>query len=409
MVEDLGSANGTLVNGERIDRPAVLSVGDAVQLGGATLVVRRGQRPVRSPPPSAQLTRVRSGARPGGTGSPEHDRVTPGDGPSGGPAAVGAATPRLLRLLALLVGLLVVAVVGLTVALLTRGGSTGLAVLHNSTVVDPLFPVTGLNFSGQVATFTSTSANGAVSATIDWGDGTPRTRGTIGGPTASDPGTYTRSVSGSHTYTRVATYAVTVTVTATDNDMDRASNLAVVTNCFCVTKLPAFARTVDLGPVSGQVFIRLPTGGSFVPLTMPREIPVGSQLDATHGSLVVTAATATAGKLQAGAFDGGLFQINQAPTLGGLIDLRLQGASTAGCTTTNPPQLLALLHASVNGSFRTIGRYSAATVRGTEWTTTEECEGTYTRVQRGVVQVRNLRTGQTTDVSAGQSYLARAR
>jgi len=409
IVEDLGSANGTFVNGERIDRPAVLSVGDAVQLGGTTLVVHGTQPAPPSPPPSAPPTRVRSGPRPGPKGgAPREDRLTGGVEASGGPATAGAAKPRLLLPLSLLLGLLLVAVVALSVALATRGGTASGAVVHNSAVVDPLFPVTGLSFSGQVATFKSTSTRGSVSATIDWGDGTAPTRGVIGPPSASDPGSYTRPVSGSHTYSRVATYAVTVTVAGTHADLDRASNLAVVTNCFCVTKLPTFARTLDLGPVSGQVFIRLPASGSFVPLTTPREIPVGSQLDATHGSLVVQAATATAGKLQAGVFDGGLFQINQAQTLGGLIDLRVQGASTAGCVAGQASRVLALLHASVSGSFQTQAKYSAATVRGTEWTTIEQCDGTLTRVQRGAVQVRNLRTGQTTVVPAGQSYLARS-
>jgi len=410
IVEDLGSANGTFVNGERIDRPAVLSVGDAVQLGGTTLVVHGGEQPLPSPPSSTQPTRVRSGPRPGlKADAPQDDRVTRGVGPSGGPAArFEAAKRRLPRPLSLLGGLLLVAVVGLSVALATRGGGTSGAVLHNTTVVDPLFPVIAREFSGQIATFKSSSTRPAVRATIDWGDGTAPTRGTIGPLTASGAGTYTRSVHGSHRYTRVATYAVTVTVTATEADMDSASNLAVVTNCLYETN-PTFARSVDLGPVSGQVFIRLPASGSFVPLTTPREIPVGSQLDATHGSLVVMAATATAGKLQAGEFDGDLFQINQAQTLGGLVDLKLHAASTAGCVATQPSRSLALLHASVNGSFGTQGKYSAATVRGTEWTTTEQCNGTLTRVQRGVVHVRNLRTGQTTVVPVGQSYLAASR
>src|SRR4030088_453104 len=48
IVEDLGSANGTFVNGERIDRPAVLAVGGTVQLGDTPL-----------PPPRAQPTGAR--------------------------------------------------------------------------------------------------------------------------------------------------------------------------------------------------------------------------------------------------------------------------------------------------------------------------------------------------------------
>src|ERR1700716_2240135 len=40
MVEDLGSTNGTFVNGLRISGPQTLAVGDTVELGQTTLVIR---------------------------------------------------------------------------------------------------------------------------------------------------------------------------------------------------------------------------------------------------------------------------------------------------------------------------------------------------------------------------------
>jgi pSer/pThr/pTyr-binding forkhead associated (FHA) protein len=39
-IEDLGSTNGTFVNGLRITSPHVLSEGDSIEMGGTTLVVR---------------------------------------------------------------------------------------------------------------------------------------------------------------------------------------------------------------------------------------------------------------------------------------------------------------------------------------------------------------------------------
>ena len=42
--------------------------------------------------------------------------------------------------------------------------------------------------------------------------------------------------------------------------------------------------------------------------------------------------------------------------------------------------------------FRTHGRDSVATVRGTQWVTTDRCDGTVTRVTEGKVLVRDLRT-----------------
>src|SRR5205807_4946903 len=127
----------------------------------------------------------------------------------------------------------------------------------------------------------------------DWGDGTAPTPGTVGGAVAGANGVATRTVSGSHTYARAATFAVHVTVRASPADSQSGDNLAVVTNCFCVSRLPAFARSVDLGPVSGHVRVKLAGSNAFEALTAPREVPVGSQLDTTHGSVVVMAGTAT--------------------------------------------------------------------------------------------------------------------
>ena len=60
------------------------------------------------------------------------------------------------------------------------------------------------------------------------------------------------------------------------------------------------------------------------------------------------------------------------------------------------------------GRFRTRGRYSAGTVRGTVWDTIDRCDGTLTRVEQGSVAVRNRATGTMVTLHAGQSYLAKA-
>jgi pSer/pThr/pTyr-binding forkhead associated (FHA) protein len=58
-IEDLGSTNGTYVNGLRIKGPQTLSEGDTVEVGGTTLVVR--ELPSRSassvtPRPGTRMT-----------------------------------------------------------------------------------------------------------------------------------------------------------------------------------------------------------------------------------------------------------------------------------------------------------------------------------------------------------------
>ena len=59
-IEDLGSTNGTFVNGLRISGPQTLSVGDTIEVGGTTLVVRElpiptTERPLKAvhPQPTA--------------------------------------------------------------------------------------------------------------------------------------------------------------------------------------------------------------------------------------------------------------------------------------------------------------------------------------------------------------------
>ena len=66
------------------------------------------------------------------------------------------------------------------------------------------------------------------------------------------------------------------------------------------------------------------------------------------------------------------------------------------------------LRAKAKGRFRTRGRRSAATVRGTSWWTEDRCDGTLTKVQSGKVAVRDFGRRKTIVVRRGQRYLARA-
>jgi hypothetical protein len=116
------------------------------------------------------------------------------------------------------------------------------------------------------------------------------------------------------------------------------------------------------------------------------------------------AASTTHGKLQTGTFGGGLFQLAQ--------DRR---GLTKGLTTLSPFASAALsstvlqsLRSSVHGKFRTRGRYSAATVRGTAWTMSDRCDGTLVTVQRDTVSIQDFVRHVTVLVRAGHRYLAKA-
>jgi FHA domain len=67
-IEDLGSTNGTFVNGLRITGPQTLSVGDTIEVGGTTMVVRDLPVPVTERPLKA--ARPQPTAAPGTSAPP---------------------------------------------------------------------------------------------------------------------------------------------------------------------------------------------------------------------------------------------------------------------------------------------------------------------------------------------------
>ena len=188
--------------------------------------------------------------------------------------------------------------------------------------------------------------------------------------------------------------------------------------------------------VSGSVTIKYPagkapagTGKGFVPLTGALNIPMGSQLDTTKGRIALTSAADTGGvKTQTAEFYDGIFQVNQSvpkkkpkkPTAL-ITDLVMKGEiarsqcaplraarSASADKKKGPKAVLGKLWGSGKGKFRTDGKYSSATVRGTIWLVQDQCNGTLTKVRRGTVQVRDFKRKKTVAVKAGHSYLARA-
>jgi hypothetical protein len=204
---------------------------------------------------------------------------------------------------------------------------------------------------------------------------------------------------------------------------------------------PVLGKTVDVSPVSGVVLVKPPPGKSlgpagdtpglskgqgFVPLTEARQIPTGSEIDALHGSLGIVTATGQVGKTQTATLTGGIFKVTQDRTgiTKGLTNLSLiesafpgapsYGTCKAGKSADQATiaklssKTLQLLKVSAHGKFRTTGRYSSATVRGTIWTISDRCDGTLTHVIRDTVLVDDFVRHKTILLHAGQGYLARA-
>jgi Thrombospondin type 3 repeat len=201
-----------------------------------------------------------------------------------------------------------------------------------------------------------------------------------------------------------------------------------------VVPTAVLGRLLVARTLSGTVTIAFPAGFTpagrarasqkgltFVPLEQVTEIPVGSFLNTRRGTVGLTSAVNTAGKTQSGRFSRGLFQVLQSSrrSARGLTELRLKGSSFRSCRTrgsgrsASAAQLsrrtVRRLRSNARGRFRTRGRNSAATVRGTVWETIDRCDGTLTRVTRGRVAVRDFRRRKTVIVRAGKRYLAQAR
>jgi hypothetical protein len=181
-----------------------------------------------------------------------------------------------------------------------------------------------------------------------------------------------------------------------------------------VVQPPTPGEIVGVSKIKGTVLVKKKGTSKFVPITPPTEIPVGSQVDATKGTITLVAGLG-GGRTNSSDFYSGRFLITQAKTKNAFMVLILQGGNFGSCrsrrlsavdadTKTRKP--VRRLWGNGKGRFTSKGRYSSATVRGTKWLVQDQCNGTLTVVKRGVVQVRDFRKHKTVNVRAGRSYLA---
>jgi hypothetical protein len=150
-------------------------------------------------------------------------------------------------------------------------------------------------------------------------------------------------------------------------------------------------------------------------------IPYGSTVDVTSGSVSLTtdAGTLTVygdGTSPAKAVLERSSERVKSKTLP-LVQLTLVGGDFKACGTRKAlarvpnapkpkPKKVRALWGRGKGHFRTRGRYSSATVRGTNWLTVDRCDGTLTQVATGTVSVIDFTLKKTVSVGAGKTYLA---
>ena len=185
--------------------------------------------------------------------------------------------------------------------------------------------------------------------------------------------------------------------------------------------------------VRGTITVTSPGQSEHALAALGENVPVGTVVDATHGTASVTTAVTKRGATQNAIFFDGEFVIRQKRGTNAVTDIVLRSprfsrlcgttrASSARAAASGEPfvaesaqakrkkskRVVSRLWGDGKGKFRTQGRNSAATVRGTRWLTEERCDGTLTRVRRGIVVVKDARTGKFVRVRAGRSYLAKA-
>jgi hypothetical protein len=189
-----------------------------------------------------------------------------------------------------------------------------------------------------------------------------------------------------------------------------------------VLPAPTVAKTVNIEPVKGKVFVKLPKkknrvgaaqSSGFIPLDEAKNVPVGTIVDTHQGTVELTSAATlnVGGATQASQFFNGDFQIKQARSKQPITELVLNDKLT--CSSKKKVGAAAArsrqLWGHGKGRFRTRGRHSTATVRGTFWLTKDTCDTTLTVVREGVVTVHDVAKNRDVKVKAGKRYIARGK
>jgi len=178
---------------------------------------------------------------------------------------------------------------------------------------------------------------------------------------------------------------------------------------------PVLGETVELETAAGQILTKEPGEVTFATLEEATTVPVGTEIDASKGTVRMTSATDDGGT-QSGEFSQGGFEVSQKPDASE-VTLALRGGDFSECktkaaerdrSTVGGPEIRRLF-VKADGNFRTEGRFAAAAIRGTEFTAVDACFGTLTAVTEGDVLVTDLTADKEIELSADEDYWAAQR
>ena len=138
---------------------------------------------------------------------------------------------------------------------------------------------------------------------------------------------------------------------------------------------PEANKTVVVRTLKGRVRVRLKGSRDFVDLDAAQGIPTGSTVDTRKGVVELTSVPRAGAPPETAKFYDGLFLVTQSR---GITDLRHRADAPvqprARASQRRPKKRK--LWGDGRGAFRTTGKYSAATVRGTKWLVQDSCAGT---------------------------------
>lgn len=195
--------------------------------------------------------------------------------------------------------------------------------------------------------------------------------------------------------------------------------LCVVASSWAAVTAPVNGESVTLQPRKGTVTTMAPGQPTFTPLVEAQTVPLGTIVDATHGKVFLTSAN-PGGEEQSAVFFGGRFKVFQQRGES-LVVLEMRGGDFSRCRgggyrgevsgsiSSTRKAGGRRLWGSGKGNFRSKGNFGAATVRGTIWFTEDHCRGTFFKVRRGVVSVRDYPAARTLLLTPGKGHWVKAK
>ncbi len=184
---------------------------------------------------------------------------------------------------------------------------------------------------------------------------------------------------------------------------------------------PVAGKSFDAEPVGGKVYFKCKGDKKATRLKDASNLAVGCLIDARKGKIrIISAANGDSTKTKSAVFYEGQFKVREKRSKKPITELALAG-KLVGCghkgkagrsvsESRRHKRRGRRLWGRGRGRFRTRGRRSSATVRGTTWLVEDRCDGsTLTKVKSGTVTVSDFVKHKKVRVKKGHSYVARKR